>query len=90
MSAVKNVSLALGKEKIGIVGESGSGKSVTGRAILRLLPPYAQVEAESIAFKNQELLQFSEKEMRQIRGMEISMVMQDPKYSLQASPAPWP
>ena len=36
--AVKDVSFSLGKEKIGIVGESGSGKSVTGRAILRLLP----------------------------------------------------
>ncbi|MFW2366187.1 MAG: ABC transporter ATP-binding protein [Desulforhopalus sp.] len=82
VSAVKNVSFSLGKEKIGIVGESGSGKSVTGRAILRLLPPYAQVDAESISFKNEELLRFSEKEMRQIRGMEISMVMQDPKYSL--------
>jgi peptide/nickel transport system ATP-binding protein len=82
VNAVKNVSFSLGKEKIGIVGESGSGKSVTGRAVLRLLPPYAQVRAESISFKNQELLQFSEREMRKIRGMEISMVMQDPKYSL--------
>jgi len=80
--AVKDVSFALGKEKIGIVGESGSGKSVTGRAILRLLPPYARVTAETISFKNKNLLDYSEKEMRRIRGMEISMVMQDPKYSL--------
>ena len=80
--AVNNVSFSLGKEKIGIVGESGSGKSVTGRAILRLLPPYARVDAETISFKNKNLLAYSEKEMRQIRGMEISMVMQDPKYSL--------
>ncbi len=80
--AVKNVSFSLGKEKIGIVGESGSGKSVTGRAILRLLPPYAEINAAAITFKNQNLLSFTEKEMRRIRGMEISMVMQDPKYSL--------
>lgn len=80
--AVKDVSFSLGKEKIGIVGESGSGKSVTGRAILRLLPPYAQVTADAINFKGQDLLSLSEKKMRGIRGQEISMVMQDPKYSL--------
>ncbi len=80
--AVKDVSFSLGKEKIGIVGESGSGKSITGRAILRLLPPYAQVTADAINFKGQDLLSLSEKKMRGIRGQEISMVMQDPKYSL--------
>lgn len=80
--AVKDVSFSLGKEKIGIVGESGSGKSVTGRAILRLLPSSARVTAETISFKNKNLLEYSEKDMRRIRGMEISMVMQDPKYSL--------
>ena len=80
--AVKDVSFTLGKEKIGIVGESGSGKSVTGRSILRLLPPYARVSATEISFKGENLLSYSEKEMRSIRGNEISMVMQDPKYSL--------
>jgi peptide/nickel transport system ATP-binding protein len=80
--AIRNISLSLGREKVGIVGESGSGKSVTGRAILRLLPSYAQVQAKKIIFKDQDLLGYSEKQMRQIRGKEISMVMQDPKYSL--------
>ncbi len=80
--ATENVSFSLGKEKIGIVGESGSGKSVSGRAILRLLPPYAQIQADSIRFKGKNLLSYSEKQMRKIRGKEISMVMQDPKYSL--------
>ena len=80
--AVNNVSFSMGREKIGIVGESGSGKSVTGRAVLRLLPPYARVRASDITFKGRNLLNYSEKQMRQIRGMEISMVMQDPKYSL--------
>lgn len=80
--AVKGVSFTLGKEKIGIVGESGSGKSVTGRAILRLLSSSARVEAAEIRYKGENLLLFSEKQMRNIRGREISMVMQDPKYSL--------
>ncbi|WP_020590214.1 ABC transporter ATP-binding protein [Desulfobacter curvatus] len=80
--AVNNVSFSMGREKIGIVGESGSGKSVTGRAVLRLLPPYAGVSASQISFKGKNLMDFSEKQMRKIRGMEISMVMQDPKYSL--------
>lgn len=80
--AVKGVSFSIGKEKIGIVGESGSGKSVTGRAILRLLPPYAKVTADEITFRGKNLLTYSEKEMRKIRGKGISMVMQDPKYSL--------
>lgn len=80
--AVNNVSFSMGREKIGIVGESGSGKSVTGRAVLRLLPSSARVRASEISFKGKNLLDFSEKQMRKIRGMEISMVMQDPKYSL--------
>lgn len=80
--AVKGVSFSLGREKIGIVGESGSGKSVTGRAILRLTPPYAKVNCEEIRFKGDNLLNLSDQEMRKIRGKQISMVMQDPKYSL--------
>lgn len=82
VQAVKGVSFSLGQEKIGIVGESGSGKSVTGRAVLRLLPPYASVSADKILFKGQELQKISDKEMRAVRGRGISMVMQDPKYSL--------
>lgn len=80
--AVKEITFSMGREKIGIVGESGSGKSVTGRAVLKLLPPYARVEADHIIFKGQDIRGYTEKEMRKIRGMEISMVMQDPKYSL--------
>lgn len=80
--AVNNVSFSMGMEKIGIVGESGSGKSVTGRALLRLLPPYVGVRASQISFRGDNLLDFTEKQMRRIRGRQISMVMQDPKYSL--------
>ncbi len=82
VEAIRNVSFSMGREKIGIVGESGSGKSVTGRAVLRLLPPYAWVTADEIVYQGRNLLKCTEKEMRQIRGMGISMVMQDPKYSL--------
>ena len=82
VEAVRNVSFAMGREKIGIVGESGSGKSVTGRAVLRLLPPYARVRADEIVYQGQNLLHCSEKQMRRIRGIGISMVMQDQKYSL--------
>jgi peptide/nickel transport system ATP-binding protein len=82
VAAVRGVSFSMGREKIGIVGESGSGKSVTGRAILRLLPPYARTRADRIEFMGRELQNLSEKEMRSVRGRSISMVMQDPKYSL--------
>jgi peptide/nickel transport system ATP-binding protein len=80
--AVRNISFCVGKKKVGIVGESGSGKSVTGRAILKLLPPHAGIKADKIEFKGENLLEKSEKEMRSVRGQGISMVMQDPKYSL--------
>jgi peptide/nickel transport system ATP-binding protein len=82
VAAVRNVSFTMGREKIGIVGESGSGKSVTGRAVLRLLPSYARIEADQIAYQGVDLQGCTEKQMRRIRGKGISMVMQDPKYSL--------
>ncbi len=80
--AVRGVSFTLGRERLGIVGESGSGKSMTGRAILRLIRPPGIVEADHIALDGVDLLQKSEKEMRAVRGQRISMVMQDPKFSL--------
>jgi peptide/nickel transport system ATP-binding protein len=82
ITAVNGVSFAMGREKIGIVGESGSGKSITARAILRLLPVTARVTARRLCFQGRDLLGLSEKELRRIRGQEISMVLQDPKYSL--------
>ncbi len=80
--AVKELSFCMGKEKIGIVGESGSGKTVTGRAILKLLPASAKIAADAMNFNGQDILSNSEKEMRGIRGRGIAMVMQDPRYSL--------
>ena len=80
--AVRGVSFTLGRERLGIVGESGSGKSMTGRAILRLIRSPGIVEADQISLEGQDLLKLSEKEMRAVRGQRISMVMQDPKFSL--------
>jgi len=80
--AVRGVSFTLGQERLGIVGESGSGKSMTGRAILRLIRPPGIVSADKMALEGKELLTRSEKEMRAVRGQQISMIMQDPKFSL--------
>ncbi|MBL4646114.1 MAG: peptide ABC transporter ATP-binding protein [Hyphomicrobiales bacterium] len=80
--AVRGISFSLGKERLGIVGESGSGKSMTGRAILRLIRKPGIVEAKRIALEGRDLMQLSEKEMRAVRGYQISMIMQDPKFSL--------
>ncbi len=79
---VRGVSFSVGKEKIGIVGESGSGKSMTGRAILKLSPRAAMVKAKKMHFDGIDLLRASEPQMRTIRGKRISMILQDPKYSL--------
>ncbi len=80
--AVRDVSFEVGRERLGIVGESGSGKSTTGRAILRLIPPPGEVRARRIALDGLDLLSLTEKQMQRVRGERISMVMQDPKYSL--------
>lgn len=80
--AVRGVSFALGREKLGIVGESGSGKSTVGRALLGLHPRNAKVDATRLQFADVDLLQASAAQMRGIRGRRMSMVMQDPKYSL--------
>ncbi|GIX11462.1 ABC transporter ATP-binding protein [Elioraea sp.] len=80
--AVRGVSFTVGREKVGIVGESGSGKSMTGRAILKLTPPQAQVEARHLRFRGIDLAAASEREMRGIRGRRIGMILQDPKFAL--------
>ncbi|UWQ96844.1 ABC transporter ATP-binding protein [Rhodobacteraceae bacterium M385] len=81
VNVVDGVSFDLGQERLGIVGESGSGKSMTGRAILRLIRRPGQVSGK-IASEGQDLGALSERQMRQMRGAKISMIMQDPRYSL--------
>ncbi|WP_332719050.1 ABC transporter ATP-binding protein [Pelagibacterium mangrovi] len=82
LHAVRNVSFTLGREKVAIIGESGSGKSTVGRAIVRLLPEIARITADEMRFEGNELLKLSEKKMQAIRGARISMILQDPKFSL--------
>lgn len=79
--AVRNVSFKLGRERLGIVGESGSGKSTIGRALLRLLPT-ATITADRIQFGQHDLTRASERQMLDIRGRHMSMILQDPKFSL--------
>ena len=80
--AVRGVTFALGRERLGIVGESGSGKSQTGRAILGLSAQEARVSARRLEFHGTDLLTCSPKERRALRGGRIAMVLQDPKFSL--------
>lgn len=82
VEVVKGISFTLGRERLGIVGESGSGKSMTGRSILKLIRPPGRVTADLMAFDGIDLTAQSERDMRAIRGARISMVMQDPKFSL--------
>jgi peptide/nickel transport system ATP-binding protein len=82
VEAVRGVSFTLGREKLGIVGESGSGKSQTGRAILGLMDRRAVVRAKTLRFAGTDLLTADAATMRRIRGAGISMILQDPKYSL--------
>lgn len=80
--AVRDVSFQVGREKVAIVGESGSGKSQTCRALLKLTPKIGHVSADQMQFGDIDLLSCSEKQMRSIRGNRISMILQDPRFSL--------
>ncbi|HIN16734.1 MAG TPA: ABC transporter ATP-binding protein, partial [Gammaproteobacteria bacterium] len=82
--AVDGVSFEVGRgETLGVVGESGCGKSVTAMTILRLLAmPPASIESGEIWYGDRDLLQLNEREMRSIRGNEISMIFQEPMTSL--------
>lgn len=84
VKAVDGVDFTLAnKETLAIVGESGSGKSVTSLSILRLLPtPPGEIVGGEIIYNGRNLLEFSKKEMRKIRGNEISMIFQEPMTSL--------
>jgi peptide/nickel transport system ATP-binding protein len=80
--AVRNASFTLGRERLGVVGESGSGKTTMGRALLGLLPRKAKVTAKTMSYEGTNLLANSERDWQRLRGRRMSMVMQDPKYSL--------
>ena len=82
--AVDGVSFDLAKgETLALVGESGSGKSVTALSIMKLLPyPSAHHPSGQIQFNGRELIAMSERQMRQVRGDEITIVFQEPMTSL--------
>jgi len=81
--AVDGVSFSVNAgETLAIVGESGCGKSVTAMSILRLIPEPPGKMAGAIRFEGKDLLKLSEREMRDIRGNEISMIFQEPMTSL--------
>ncbi|MEM7025458.1 MAG: ABC transporter ATP-binding protein [Pseudomonadota bacterium] len=82
LDAVRGVSFTVGRERVGIVGESGSGKSMTGRSILRMVPERATLSARRLQFMEIDLLSLDQRALRELRGARISMIMQDPKYSL--------
>jgi peptide/nickel transport system ATP-binding protein len=69
-------------ESLGIVGESGSGKSITALSILRLVPDPGRIVSGQVMFRNQDLLQLTGEEIREIRGRDIAMIFQDPQSSL--------
>lgn len=82
-AAVSGVDLTIPVGKtVGLVGESGCGKSVTSLSVMRLLPENARIESGRVLFGGRDLFSLSDREMRKIRGNDISMIFQDPMTSL--------
>ncbi len=84
VQAVRGVSFHLNEgECVGVVGESGCGKSVTAKALLKLIPsPPGRIKNGSIIFNGEDMISYTKKQIRPIRGAEISMIFQDPMTSL--------
>ena len=87
MIAVRNLSFTIAPgEVLGLVGESGSGKSITSLALMRLLPPQAQVSGEirlsNGAAASRDLLQLPEDDMRALRGSTVAIIFQEPMTAL--------
>ncbi|HEY7998435.1 MAG TPA: ABC transporter ATP-binding protein [Pseudolabrys sp.] len=82
--AVDRVSFDIAKgETLALVGESGSGKSVTALSVMKLLPyPAAHHPSGSVAFKDRELLTMAERDIRKVRGNDITIIFQEPMTSL--------
>ena len=82
VKAVNTIDLEIANnERLGLIGETGCGKTVLGMSIIRLLPPSTTIEGE-IMYKSKDLLKLSNSMMRQIRGKEIAMILQNPATSL--------
>jgi peptide/nickel transport system ATP-binding protein len=81
--AVRGVSLSAAPgTRLGIVGESGSGKTMTANAVVGVLPAGGRITRGEIAFGGRDLLRLAERDLRRIRGGEISMVFQNAKSAL--------
>lgn len=79
---VDNVSFTLGNERLALVGESGSGKSMTARALMGLVRKPGVVSAERLEVLGRDVLTLSARGWRALRGNDIAMVLQDPRYAL--------
>lgn len=82
VKVVDGLSLSVGREIVALVGESGSGKSMTGRAIMGLLPRGAVMQARQLALGNRDLTTLAPGAWNRVRGNEIGLILQDPRYSL--------
>jgi peptide/nickel transport system ATP-binding protein len=81
--AVNGVSFHVDEgETLAVVGESGCGKSVTAMSVLRLVPEPPAKLAGAIRFRGRDLFALTDREMRGIRGNDISMIFQEPMTSL--------
>lgn len=79
---VDNLSFTLGNERLALVGESGSGKSMTARALMGLVRKPGKVNAIQLNVLDNDLLTLRNRDWQSLRGNEIAMVLQDPRYAL--------
>lgn len=83
VKAIRGIDINVSQgEILGIVGESGSGKSVCMKSVMRILPSTAEITADEINYKGENILLKTEDELRKYRGKEMAMIFQDPMTSL--------
>ncbi|MDL5363753.1 ABC transporter ATP-binding protein [Halalkalicoccus sp. NIPERK01] len=83
VTAVEDLSYRIERgEKFGVVGESGAGKSVTALSVMRLIESPGRIASGEIRFKGEDVLEMSEREVRDLRGTEMAMVFQDAQTAL--------